>query len=64
MNDTPGWTSPGSAPSGGQDGSGVPRPAGPADVNGSTSQWSKDQPPAGRWSPPTDRRAAGPWTTG
>ncbi|MFJ4866964.1 hypothetical protein [Streptomyces sp. NPDC088757] len=53
MNDTPGWTSPGSAPSGDRDGSGVPRPAGPADVNGSTSQWSKDQPPAGRWSPPT-----------
>ncbi|MFB7026862.1 MULTISPECIES: hypothetical protein [unclassified Streptomyces] len=53
MNDTPGWTSPGSAPSGDQDGPGVPRPAGPADVNGSTSQWSKDQPPAGRWSPPT-----------
>ncbi|WP_411073344.1 hypothetical protein [Streptomyces sp. cmx-4-7] len=55
MNDTPGWTSPGSAPSGDQDGSGVPRPAGPADVNGSTSHWSQDQPPAGRWSPPTDR---------
>ncbi|MFJ3782815.1 hypothetical protein [Streptomyces sp. NPDC090093] len=53
MNDTPGWTSPGSAPSGGQEGSGIPRPAGPADVNGSTSQWSKDQPPAGRWTPPT-----------
>ncbi|WP_030209831.1 membrane protein [Streptomyces bikiniensis] len=53
MNDTPGRTSPGSAPSGDQNGSGVPRPAGPADVNGSTSQWSKDQPPAGRWSPPT-----------
>ncbi|AVH97220.1 hypothetical protein C5L38_20885 [Streptomyces sp. WAC00288] len=53
MNDTPGRTSPGSAPSGDQDGPGVPRPAGPADVNGSTSQWSKDQPPAGRWSPPT-----------
>ncbi|MFB6842420.1 hypothetical protein [Streptomyces sp. NPDC056361] len=53
MNDTPGWTSPGSAPSDGQDGSGVPRPAAPADANGSAPQWSKDQPPAGQWSPPT-----------
>ncbi|MEK9523172.1 hypothetical protein MIU24_27820 [Streptomyces venezuelae] len=53
MNDTPGWTSPGSAPSDDQNGSGVPRPAAPADANGSTPQWSQDQPPAGRWSPPT-----------
>ncbi|MEV7275810.1 hypothetical protein [Streptomyces sp. NPDC093111] len=53
MNDTPGWTSPGSAPSDGQDGSGVPRPASPGDVNGSAPQWSKDQPPAGQWQPPT-----------
>ncbi|MDT9689363.1 hypothetical protein Q5762_13645 [Streptomyces sp. P9(2023)] len=53
MNDTPGWTSPGSAPSDGQDGSGVPRPSTPGDVNGSAPQWSKDQPPAGQWSPPT-----------
>ncbi|MEU3690012.1 hypothetical protein [Streptomyces narbonensis] len=52
MNDTPGWTSPGSAPSDGQDGSGIPRPATPADANGSTPQWSKDQPPAGQWTPP------------
>ncbi|WP_329119926.1 hypothetical protein [Streptomyces sp. NBC_01353] len=53
MNDTPGWTSPGSAPSDGQDGTGVPRPATPDDANGSAPQWSKDQPPAGQWSPPT-----------
>ncbi|CAM5232105.1 DUF7544 domain-containing protein [Streptomyces narbonensis] len=53
MNDTPGWTSPGSAPSDGQDGPGIPRPSTPADVNGSTPQWSKDQPPAGQWTPPT-----------
>ncbi|MFE2556788.1 glycerophosphoryl diester phosphodiesterase membrane domain-containing protein [Streptomyces sp. NPDC059352] len=52
MNDTPGWTSPGSAPSDGQDGSGIPRPTTPADANGSAPQWSKDQPPAGQWSPP------------
>ncbi|MEV7567701.1 hypothetical protein [Streptomyces tanashiensis] len=57
MNDTPGWTSPGSAPSDGQDGSGVPVPSAPADANGSAAQWSKDQPPAGQWSPPTDRTA-------
>ncbi|MEV8627458.1 hypothetical protein [Streptomyces sp. NPDC051079] len=53
MNDTPGWTSPGSAPSDGQDGSGVPRPASPGDANGSAPQWSKDQPPAGQWQAPT-----------
>ncbi|MFC8505255.1 glycerophosphoryl diester phosphodiesterase membrane domain-containing protein [Streptomyces sp. NPDC057411] len=53
MNDTPGWTSPGSAPSDGQDGSGVPRDASPADGNGSAPQWSKDQPPAGQWQAPT-----------
>ncbi|WP_225801598.1 hypothetical protein [Streptomyces sp. NK15101] len=55
MNDTPGWTSPGSAPSDGQDGSGVPGPPSSTDANGSAAQWSKDQPPAGQWSPPTDR---------
>ncbi|WP_086829782.1 glycerophosphoryl diester phosphodiesterase membrane domain-containing protein [Streptomyces sp. NRRL B-24572] len=55
MNDTPGWTSPGSAPSDGQDGSGTPGPSAAADANGSATQWSKDQPPAGQWSPPTDR---------
>ncbi|WP_306325646.1 DUF7544 domain-containing protein [Streptomyces venezuelae] len=60
MNDTPGWTSPGSAPSDGHDGSGVPRPAAPSDANGSAPQWSKDQPPAGQWSPPTGRTPAPP----
>ncbi|MGW0119519.1 glycerophosphoryl diester phosphodiesterase membrane domain-containing protein [Streptomyces sp. NPDC003327] len=47
MNDTPGWTSPGSAPSDGPDGSGQPGPA---------AQWSREQPPAGQWSPPTGGR--------
>ncbi|MHA4777195.1 DUF7544 domain-containing protein [Streptomyces sp. MSC1_001] len=61
MNDTPGWTSPGSAPSDDQDGSRIPRPA-PADANGSAPQWSKDQPPAGRWTPPTDRTPPPPRT--
>ncbi|MEE1752184.1 DUF7544 domain-containing protein [Streptomyces sp. SP18CS02] len=59
MNDTPGWASPGSAPSDGQ-GDAAPRPAGPtepADGNGAASKWSKDQPPASQWSPPTQ---AGP----
>ncbi|XIE78764.1 hypothetical protein AB6O49_12985 [Streptomyces sp. SBR177] len=59
MNDTPGWTSPGSAPSDGHDGSGVPRPASPGDANGS-AQWSKEQPPAGQWQPPTAPGAAAP----
>ncbi|WP_435969782.1 hypothetical protein [Streptomyces sp. Qhu_M48] len=53
MNDTPGWTSPGSAPSDDQNGSGIPRPTAPSDANGSAPQWSKDQPPAGQWSPPS-----------
>ncbi|WP_446041800.1 DUF7544 domain-containing protein [Streptomyces sp. SID1121] len=52
MNDTPGWASPGSAPSDGQDAS-VPRPAEPADDTGTPSKWSKTQPPAGQWSPPS-----------
>ncbi|KIF74690.1 membrane protein [Streptomyces sp. 150FB] len=63
MNDTPGWASPGSAPSDGQDNNaGVPRPAGPADETGSPSKWSKAQPPAGQWSqpaPPAPRQAPG-----
>ncbi|MET9671374.1 hypothetical protein ABZY19_39680 [Streptomyces sp. NPDC006475] len=53
MNDTPGWASPGSASSNGQDDAGVPRPAGPADESGPASKWSKEQPPAGQWSAPT-----------
>ncbi|MFD7117041.1 glycerophosphoryl diester phosphodiesterase membrane domain-containing protein [Streptomyces sp. NPDC059922] len=52
MNDTPGWASPGSAPSDGQD-SGVPGPATPADDTGSSSKWSAAQPPPGQWSPPS-----------
>ncbi|MFI1397886.1 hypothetical protein [Streptomyces sp. NPDC020681] len=51
MNDTPGWASPGSAPSDGQDAS-VPRPAEPADESGSSSKWSKNQPAPGQWSAP------------
>ncbi|GAA1197438.1 glycerophosphoryl diester phosphodiesterase membrane domain-containing protein [Streptomyces hebeiensis] len=52
MNDTPGWASPGSAPSDGQDAT-VPRPSEPADSGGASSKWSAAQPPAGQWSPPS-----------
>lgn len=66
MNDTPGWASPGSAPSDGQEHgtSGPDRPADrpdpeqPADQpgpqpQGPGSQWSKEQPPPAQWSAPT-----------
>lgn len=58
MNDTPGWASPGSAPSDGQN-SGVPRPAGPTDEAGSPPGWSAAQPPPGQWAPPS-QQGAGP----
>ncbi|MCX5160612.1 glycerophosphoryl diester phosphodiesterase membrane domain-containing protein [Streptomyces sp. NBC_00264] len=51
MNDTPGWASPGSAPSEGQ-GAGVPRPSEPADGSGPAGNWSPAQPAAGQGSPP------------
>ncbi|MER7490315.1 glycerophosphoryl diester phosphodiesterase membrane domain-containing protein [Streptomyces sp. NPDC126497] len=68
MNDTPGWASPGSAPSEGQ-GPGASGPAGPAgrpDPQQPADQprqpgrapqdpgvkWSKEQPPPGQWSAP------------
>ena len=67
MNDTPGWASPGSAPSDGQkpDQSGpaepTDRPAQPADQpaqpgqtpQGPGPQWSKNQPPPAQWSAPS-----------
>ncbi|MGY4982831.1 DUF7544 domain-containing protein [Streptomyces sp. 900105755] len=73
MNDTPGWASPGSAPSDGREpGASAPAdrpvPAGPAgppadqpgtDPQGSGSQWSKEQPPPGQWSTPTGAPAPG-----
>ncbi|MGW1029293.1 DUF7544 domain-containing protein [Streptomyces sp. NPDC002577] len=61
MNDTPGWASPGSAPSDGQEpdasrptdaATGKNDPAGPADDKRPASKWSKEQPPPGRWSAP------------
>ncbi|MGW7261384.1 hypothetical protein [Streptomyces sp. NPDC054834] len=66
MKDTPGWASPGSAPSDGQE-PGASQPAEPADRPGPAqpaeqpgadtqdpgSKWSKEQPPPGQWSAPT-----------
>lgn len=51
MNDSPGWASPGSAPSDGED-SGAPGRPEPSDRARASSQWSRNQPPAGQWSPP------------
>ncbi|MFF2525944.1 glycerophosphoryl diester phosphodiesterase membrane domain-containing protein [Streptomyces liangshanensis] len=62
MNDTPGWASPGSAPSDGQDAS-VPRPAEPADDTGTPTKWSKTQPPPGQWSPPSAQTPGQPGPT-
>lgn len=52
MNDSPGWASPGSAPSDGQE-TGIPRPSSPVDGSGPAGQWSPAQPPPGQWSPPS-----------
>ncbi|MFE7650415.1 glycerophosphoryl diester phosphodiesterase membrane domain-containing protein [Streptomyces phaeoluteigriseus] len=66
MNDTPGWASPGSAPSDGQE-PGTSTSPEPADRTGGTQpadqpakkpqgpgpQWSPQQPPPGQWSAPT-----------
>ncbi|MEU3659516.1 glycerophosphoryl diester phosphodiesterase membrane domain-containing protein [Streptomyces sp. NPDC032940] len=70
MNDTPGWTSPGSAPSDGQE----PGASGPADrpatgepadrpsaePTSPGTKWSKEQPPPGQWSAPTGGPTAPP----
>ncbi|GAB3182056.1 hypothetical protein [Streptomyces incanus] len=62
MNDTPGWASPGSAPSEGQ-GPGASGPAEPAERPNPEQPapqepgWSKEQPP-GQWSAPTGRPGA------
>ena len=57
MKDTPGWASPGSAPSDGQEPNNT-GPAQPADQSGTDqpgppSKWSKEQPPPGQWSAPS-----------
>ncbi|WP_030908796.1 DUF7544 domain-containing protein [Streptomyces sp. NRRL F-5126] len=48
MNDTPGWASPGSAPSDDQEG-GTPHAG---EETGPPSRWSAQQPPPAQWSPP------------
>ncbi|MGV9287902.1 glycerophosphoryl diester phosphodiesterase membrane domain-containing protein [Streptomyces sp. NPDC003719] len=63
MNDTPGWTSPGSAPSDGQEpgasgsadrpGTGEPADRPSAEPTSPGTKWSKEQPPPGQWSAPT-----------
>ncbi|MFD5202707.1 hypothetical protein ACFWM7_21745 [Streptomyces sp. NPDC058375] len=53
MNDSPGWASPGSAPSDGKE-TAIPRPSDPQDGSGPTGQWSSEQPPPGQWSPPSN----------
>ncbi|MFJ4472605.1 glycerophosphoryl diester phosphodiesterase membrane domain-containing protein [Streptomyces sp. NPDC089424] len=75
MNDTPGWASPGSAPSNGQE-PGTSGPAAPADRPGPAqppqpedqpgpqapqpgAKWSKEQPPPAQWSAPTGPPAPG-----
>ncbi|MGW3496874.1 glycerophosphoryl diester phosphodiesterase membrane domain-containing protein [Streptomyces sp. NPDC001020] len=59
MKDTPGWASPGSAPSDGRqpDASGTQPPEQPSDQSGTDqpqppTQWSQEQPPPGQWSAP------------
>ncbi|MER6349936.1 glycerophosphoryl diester phosphodiesterase membrane domain-containing protein [Streptomyces sp. NPDC001595] len=71
MNDTPGWASPGSAPSDGHE-PGTPAPDEPADrpspepaqqppaqPRNPGAQWSKEQPPPAQWSAPTGPPAPG-----
>ncbi|MET9493165.1 glycerophosphoryl diester phosphodiesterase membrane domain-containing protein [Streptomyces sp. NPDC006552] len=69
MNDTPGWASPGSAPSDGPDGTnrqdgpdGESQGAGPKDARPQDTpgpQWSKEQPPPAQWSAPSGPPASG-----
>lgn len=60
MNDSPGWATPGSAPSDGQEAA-IPRPSEPKDTGAPTGQWSPEQPPPGQWSPPSNP-GSGPGT--
>ncbi|MGW0574930.1 glycerophosphoryl diester phosphodiesterase membrane domain-containing protein [Streptomyces sp. NPDC002920] len=69
MKDTPGWASPGSAPSDGQEPGTSDRPTGSQPPEQSEqpgtqpqspgSKWSKEQPPPGQWSAPTGPQAPG-----
>ncbi|MFE9407723.1 glycerophosphoryl diester phosphodiesterase membrane domain-containing protein [Streptomyces sp. NPDC006704] len=51
MNDSPGWASPGSAPSDGDNSGTSPAPE-PSERAHASSKWSQDQPPAAPWSSP------------
>ncbi|MCX5382106.1 glycerophosphoryl diester phosphodiesterase membrane domain-containing protein [Streptomyces sp. NBC_00083] len=51
MNDSPGWASPGSAPSDGEN-SGKPPVSEPPERAHASSKWSQNQPPAAQWSSP------------
>ncbi|MFI0515315.1 glycerophosphoryl diester phosphodiesterase membrane domain-containing protein [Streptomyces sp. WSLK1-5] len=76
MNDTPGWASPGSAPSDGRE-PGTPGPAEPAarpdtanpaqqpedTPQDAGSKWSQEQPPPGQWSAPTGPAGPAPGQT-
>ncbi|MHC5909109.1 glycerophosphoryl diester phosphodiesterase membrane domain-containing protein [Streptomyces sp. S6] len=71
MNDTPGWASPGSAPSEGPEGQESTAPSdqqgGRPSDSGSGNQWSKEQPPPAQWTAPTRQTpppAPGPAPTG
>ncbi|AJT66726.1 hypothetical protein T261_5094 [Streptomyces lydicus] len=66
MNDSPGWASPGSAPSDEPDRGTQEQPTPAADADGSAAgqpsppNWSKEQPPAGQWSSPGVPGQSGP----
>ncbi|RVU24554.1 hypothetical protein EOT10_16285 [Streptomyces antnestii] len=64
MNDTPGWASPGSAPSDGQDDQpaqdGHDGPAGDGKGGAPDPKWSKEQPPPAQWSAPSASGQAPP----
>ncbi|MFE9552604.1 hypothetical protein ACFYOD_03825 [Streptomyces sp. NPDC006703] len=63
MNDSPGWASPGSAPSDGDD-PGAPAQPEPSDRARAASKWSQEQPPAGQWSSPGAGQTPPPPTPG
>ncbi|MGW6402422.1 glycerophosphoryl diester phosphodiesterase membrane domain-containing protein [Streptomyces sp. NPDC055134] len=62
MNDTPGWASPGSAPSDGQDGQDGQddQPAQDGKDAAPDPKWSKEQPPPAQWSAPSGQGQAPP----
>ncbi|MFG3286169.1 hypothetical protein [Streptomyces sp. NPDC048111] len=59
MNDSPGWASPGSAPSDGEN-SDAPSAPESSDRARASSKWSQNQPPAAQWSSPAAEQAPPP----